>query len=487
MKSLTNTNRFTLGIHTTSGFQFIEAENILAINSSTLAGVAIGTTTSGTATQFTLGGSQTASSAIARGGLINTTLVAAANNDVLVGLDINPTFTNGAFTGVTNYILRGFGANGANVILGGGQNNSGTSTINIYGTNRLDRSGFISAVATGSFSNNSIVFGLNFFDGTTLFTDNYITIGSRTTNINFATLSNNPYIYPTTTNSNASLQFGNSTNNPRGAAIYAIASGVSSGTSRLDFAITNAANPQVATTDVAMSLFNSKNFAINTTTDAGFRLDVNGTARVQGELTVNGVRIGLGGGAISSNTRVGGNALNNNTSGANNSAFGSNALLNNTSGTNNSSFGQNALVNNTSGSANNSFGAVSLERITSGSRNIAIGFGAARFIADGTSDASTIDNSIIIGYNSRVLANSQTNQIVIGYDVTGLGSNTTVLGNTSTTLTALYGNIRLASGMATAPASATATGTTGDVRIAADYIYVCSATNTWVRAALTTW
>ena len=33
-------------------------------------------------------------------------------------------------------------------------------------------------------------------------------------------------------------------------------------------------------------LFNTGNFAINTTTDAGFRLDVNGTARVQGDLTI---------------------------------------------------------------------------------------------------------------------------------------------------------------------------------------------------------
>jgi hypothetical protein len=37
---------------------------------------------------------------------INTALSAAANNDVLVGLDINPTFTNGAFTGITDVPLR---------------------------------------------------------------------------------------------------------------------------------------------------------------------------------------------------------------------------------------------------------------------------------------------------------------------------------------------------------------------------------------------
>jgi hypothetical protein len=67
---------------------------------------AIGTTSLGTATKLTLGGSETAVSAIARGGLINTTLTASANNDVLVGLDINPTFTIGAFTGITSNAIR---------------------------------------------------------------------------------------------------------------------------------------------------------------------------------------------------------------------------------------------------------------------------------------------------------------------------------------------------------------------------------------------
>lgn len=39
----------------------------------------------------------------------------------------------------------------------------------------------------------------------------------------------------------------------------------------------------------------------------------------------------------------------------------------------------------------------------------------------------------------------------------------------------------------TAPASATATGTTGEIRVDADFIYVCTATNTWKRSALVTW
>ena len=43
------------------------------------------------------------------------------------------------------------------------------------------------------------------------------------------------------------------------------------------------------------------------------------------------------------------------------------------------------------------------------------------------------------------------------------------------------------SALNTAPASATATGTTGEIRITSGFIYICIATNTWVRAALTTW
>lgn len=38
-----------------------------------------------------------------------------------------------------------------------------------------------------------------------------------------------------------------------------------------------------------------------------------------------------------------------------------------------------------------------------------------------------------------------------------------------------------------APASATAAGTLGEIRITSGYIYVCVATNTWVRSALTSW
>ena len=43
------------------------------------------------------------------------------------------------------------------------------------------------------------------------------------------------------------------------------------------------------------------------------------------------------------------------------------------------------------------------------------------------------------------------------------------------------------SSLNTAPATASSTGTTGEIRIDANYIYICTATNTWKRAAIATW
>jgi hypothetical protein len=43
------------------------------------------------------------------------------------------------------------------------------------------------------------------------------------------------------------------------------------------------------------------------------------------------------------------------------------------------------------------------------------------------------------------------------------------------------------SALNTAPSSASDTGTTGEIRVTADYIYVCTATNTWKRTAISTW
>jgi hypothetical protein len=203
------------------------------------------------------------------------------------------------------------------------------------------------------------------------------------------------------------------------------------------------------------------NIGINQATDAGFRLDVNGTARVQGELTVKTIQIGRGGGDISTNTRVGVSALNANTTGSNNTAFGWVSLANNTtgsvntaigneslssniSGNRNIGIGNSSLYSNTSGSFNIGIGEEPLFSITTGTYNIALGYRAGRWTGSGTTALTSVNNSIFIGYQSRgSAATGVTNEIVIGYDVVGNGSNTTTLGNTSTTNNYIYGNFNI--------------------------------------------
>jgi hypothetical protein len=185
--------------------------------------VAIGTSTLATATELTLGGSQTASSAIARGGLINTTLVAAANNDVLVGLDINPTFTNGAFTGVSNIALR------------------------TVGSGRIDFNNLLKILPNGGAGGNAYIYT----EGSSVL----IIQGQLGTNIGW--------------NNNANTTWSTTIGN--GASRTAI------------LGLFKSDNVEIG------RVFNTGNVLLQnggTFTDAGFRLDVNGTARI-GSSTTN--------------------------------------------------------------------------------------------------------------------------------------------------------------------------------------------------------
>jgi hypothetical protein len=129
-----------------------------------------------------------------------------------------------------------------------------------------------------------------------------------------------------------------------------------------------------------------------------------------------------------------------NTTGTNNSFFGVDSGLNNTSGTNNSFFGVNSGRGNTTGISNSFFGRDSGLNNTTGGNNIFLGLESGRRIAAGGN--LTISNtSIFIGVDTRAAADNQANQIAIGHAAIGLGSNTTVLGNTSTTHGRWFGNL----------------------------------------------
>ncbi len=179
------------------------------------------------------------------------------------------------------------------------------------------------------------------------------------------------------------------------------------------------------------------------------------------DLTVNTIRVGKGGGAVATNTVLGYQAGNGANSGSGQNTFiGYQSGKTNTTGSENVFLGYSSGFLGTTGLANVglgnyalyslvgtynynvAIGYVTLGALTTGANNVALGGQAGRFISGGT--ALTIaNNSILIGYNTKPLADNQTNQTVIGYDATGLGSNTTVIGNSSTTFGRWYGRLLL--------------------------------------------
>jgi hypothetical protein len=204
---------------------------------------------------FSISGTVTTSSAIARGQLINTTLVAAANNDVLVGLDINPTFTNGAFTGVSNYGIR-----------------LQNSRLALF-----DAPIYSQAGASGSNTSFSIT-------GTA--GSSYTVDSSR--NLIFNT-GQSMYFNTDTDGGGATERnwyFAGARTGTTGGRTYAAITVDGSGFPSLTI-YNNDNGGRIQLNSNAVSYFNGGNLLVGTTTDAGYKLDVAGTGRFTGNLTVS--------------------------------------------------------------------------------------------------------------------------------------------------------------------------------------------------------
>jgi hypothetical protein len=94
------------------------------------------------------------------------------------------------------------------------------------------------------------------------------------------------------------------------------------------------------------------------------------------DAAIHGIRVGRGAGNQTTNTAVGSNALNANTTGAGDTAVGNNALLNNTTGADNTAVGSQALNANTTGLSNSCIGNGALRFNTTGNFNTAVGASA---------------------------------------------------------------------------------------------------------------
>jgi hypothetical protein len=164
------------------------------------------------------------------------------------------------------------------------------------------------------------------------------------------------------------------------------------------------------------------------------------------------------------NTANGFYSLYSNTTGNNNTANGYASLNSNTTGGGNTANGFYSLSSNTTGADNTANGFQSLFSNTTGGYNIATGRDAGRYISDGSTLNTITNNSVYLGYNTKALADNQTNQIVIGYEANGIGSNTVVLGNDSIVKTALKGNV----GIGTASPAAKLDVTNGNGKFCVD-------------------
>jgi hypothetical protein len=180
------------------------------------------------------------------------------------------------------------------------------------------------------------------------------------------------------------------------------------------------------------------------------------------DLLVQTLTIGKGNSALSNNTALGyqalfhvttGNfntaggyqSLHNITTGQYNTALGQSSMYTATSAAQNVAIGLNALLYTTSGGSNVVMGVDGLQHNTTGASNVALGYNAGSHITGGSTPNTTSGTSIYIGRDTKALADGQSNQIVIGYNAVGNGSNTATIGNSSITANYFTGSVNAGS------------------------------------------
>jgi hypothetical protein len=151
--------------------------------------------------------------------------------------------------------------------------------------------------------------------------------------------------------------------------------------------------------------------------------------------------------STSNNTAVGDQSMRNGV-GSGNTALGSYSLYGYTTPTQatgnfNTAIGTNSLKYATTAGNNVAVGNNSLSNITAGDNNTVLGNQSGFYYGSGSSSLTGITQGILIGSSARPSANNTTNEIAIGYNVVGNGSNTVTIGNSSTTANYFKGDINL--------------------------------------------
>lgn len=253
------------------------------------------------------------------------------------------------------------------------------------------------------------------------------------------------------------------------------------------------------TTGSQNAAFGNSTLTANTTGNSNTAIGITAlTANTTGgQNTSGGFRSMVANTTGSSNTAFGYQAMQSGTGSNNSVAIGWQALTN--GGQNAVAIGYGAMANGagdgiavgylalgsqtSSGADNNALGYNALGNVTSGSSNIGIGTYAGLWYGGTTSNTNTTPSqSIYIGQRAEPNANNESNQIVIGYQSTGKGSNTATYGNTSITDSYIRGAI--IQNPTTAAINATATATVAQMQTG--YITSTSAAATTITTPTAT-
>ena len=127
------------------------------------------------------------------------------------------------------------------------------------------------------------------------------------------------------------------------------------------------------------------------------------------------------------------------TTGAGNTLVGNSAGATVATGENNTLVGGSAGLNILDGDRNSVYG-YQAGAFASGNNNTIVGYSSGKTTAAG-SDIIVLSDSTVVGANAKVKANADTNEIVLGANAVGSGTNTTTIGNSDITDAYIYGVI----------------------------------------------
>jgi len=149
----------------------------------------------------------------------------------------------------------------------------------------------------------------------------------------------------------------------------------------------------------------------------------------------------------SGNVAIGPAVLQNINNGTENTGIGYSCLFSSVDTNFNTAVGSASLQNTSSGSENTAIGYASLATNLTGAGNVALGYNAGLYRGTASLSRTTGTGGIYIGYQARASANAMTDEIVIGRNAVGLGSNTAVIGATAQSSATIYGVMNLPGGL----------------------------------------